>query len=348
MNASDEPERISVMQWEKTVKPISMWLRRLFGRVLLAVTVAVPISIGASAQQLLPQEIHLICGFPAGSGADAITRFYGNKLRVLSGRTVLVENRLGAGGNIAIEYAARSKPDGSTILVNGGPGLAANMYMYKKPPIESVNAFRIVATLNRMAFMLVVEANKPWKTVADLTAAMKAKGEKATYATSTPTSIVMGALYKEAAGLQAVDVNYRTSTDAYNDMLSGSVDYGILEPVSTVAAQRQGKLRILGVSGDLRLEAAPNLPTMIEGGVPGVSMNIWLAAMVPAKTPKGVTEQLNRWFDQITASDDARRFLNTFASDPFILSPDDAQALINKEVQDWARYLRIAKIEPQG
>jgi tripartite-type tricarboxylate transporter receptor subunit TctC len=220
--------------------------------------------------------------------------------------------------------------------------------MYKKPPIENVNAFQIFATINRQAFMLAVGADKPWKTLAELTAAMKAKGEKATYATSTPTSVVVGAIYKEVAGLQAVDVNYRTSTDAYNDMLSGAVDFGILEPVSTAAAHRQGKLRILGVSTDQRLEAAPDLPTMIEGGIPGLSMNIWWAAMVPAKTPKAVTEQLSRWFNQVTASEDARKFLNTFASDPYILSAEEAQALINKEVKDWADYIRLAKIEPQG
>ena len=184
----------------------------------------------AFAQQYPSADLHLICGFPAGSGADAIVRHYGERLKTLSGRTVLVENRPGAGANIAIEYVGKAKPDGYTILVHGGTGLAANMWLYKKPPLASVDEIQVFAAINKQAFMLVVDAKSPYKTLAELTAAMKAKGDKATYATSAPPSIVMGAIYKEKAGLKAVDVNYKTSGDIMNDMTSGAVDYALMEP----------------------------------------------------------------------------------------------------------------------
>jgi tripartite-type tricarboxylate transporter receptor subunit TctC len=300
------------------------------------------------AQQYPNQDVHFICGFPAGSGADAIVRFYAEKLKPIIGKNIIVENRPGAGANIAIEYVAKAKPDGHTVLVHGGSGLAANMHLYKKPPVPTVNAFQTFATINSQAFMMVVDANKPWKTVADVTAAMKEKGDKATYATSAPPSIVMGAIYKEAAGLRAVDVNYRTSGDILNDMLSGAVDYSMMEPVFATAQHKQGKLRILGVSSQKRLQAAPDFPTMAEQGFPGIKMELWWAAFVPAETPKAISGQLNKWFDQVTATDDARKFLNNFSSDPFISTPAEAQAKLVEDDKNWADYMRIAKIEPQG
>jgi len=301
----------------------------------------------AFAQSYPAGDIHLICGFPAGSGADAIVRHYGEALKRLSGRTVLVENRPGAGANIAIEYVAKAKPDGLTLLVHGGTGLAANMYLYKKTPVASVDEFQVFAGINKQAFMLVVDAKKPWKTVAELTAAMKEKGDKATYATSAPPSIVMGAIYKEKAGLAAVDVNYKTSSDISNDMMSGSVDYALMEPVFATSQHRQGKMRVLGVSTAARLASAPDLPTMNEQGVP-MKLDLWWAAMAPAKTPKPVIDQLNAWFNQITSSEETKKFLNNFASDPYLMTPAQAQAQLHQEMVDWKDYLKLAKLEPQG
>ena len=321
--------------------------REMLGLTAGALAFGVAGSKRAFAQQYPNADIHLICGFPAGSGADAIVRHYGERLKPLSGRTVLVENRPGAGANIAIEYVGKAKPDGYTILVHGGTGLAANMHLYKKPPVASVDEFQVFSSINKQAFMLVVDAKQPWKTLAELTAAMKAKGDKATYATSAPPSIVMGAIYKEKAGLAAVDVNYKTSGDIMNDMMSGAVDYSLMEPVFATAQHKQGKLRVLGVSTTSRLNSAPDLPTMTEGGIP-MKLDLWWAAMVPSKTPKPIVDQLNTWFDGITSSEETKKFLNNFASDPYLMKPAEAQKQLEKEMVDWKEYLKLAKLEPQG
>jgi tripartite-type tricarboxylate transporter receptor subunit TctC len=305
-------------------------------------------TFSVQAQDYPSKDIHFICGFPAGTGADTIVRYYAEKLRPIINRTILVENRPGAGANIAIEYVAKSKPDGYTILVHGGSGLASNMHVYKKPPVPNVDAFQIFATINQQAFMLVVDAAKPWKTVAELSAAMQQKGEKASYGTGAPASVVLGAIYKAAAGLPAVEVNYKQSSDAFNDMLGGALDYAVMEPVFSTAQQRQGKLRILAVSSERRLNAAPDLPTMLESGIPGASMSLWWAAMVPSATPKPIIAQLNKWFDQVTATEETRKFLNGFASDPFIATPEEAQEKLRRDEKAWADYMRIGKLEPQG
>jgi len=158
--------------------------------------------LAASAQQYPSQDIRVIAAFPAGSGADVLVRYFAEKLRPIVKRTVIVENKAGAQGNLAVEFVARSKPDGYTIFVHAATAVAASQHLFKKPPVEVGKAIQIAATINRQPFMLVVDAKSPYKTVADLTEAMKKKGAKATYATAAPTGKIMGEIYKDAMKLR--------------------------------------------------------------------------------------------------------------------------------------------------
>jgi tripartite-type tricarboxylate transporter receptor subunit TctC len=300
----------------------------------------------AHAQAYPSQDIRLICAFPPGSGADVLVRYFAEKLRPVAGRTVIVENKAGAGGNIATEFVARSKPDGYTIYVHAATAVAANQHLFKKPPVDAGKAIQIAASINRQPFMLVVDAKSPYKTVADLTAAMKQKGDKATYATAAPTGAIMGEIYKNATGIKAVEVNYKTAPDSLNELLSGKVDYGMHDPVFSLAQQREGRLRILAVSTGTRLQANPDAPTMAESGVP-MDLTGWWAAMVPAGTPKPIVDKIEQWFTEIVQSDETRKFLNSFGGDPFVNKPEAAQALFLKSIDDWGNYVRIAKITPQ-
>jgi tripartite-type tricarboxylate transporter receptor subunit TctC len=153
-------------------------------RQCLAATSALAVSaIGlarpAPAQQWPVQDLHFVTGTAAGSGGDVIVRYFAEKLRPLAGRAIIVENRVGAVGNIAVEYVARAKPDGYTILIWGGGNTASMMALRKNPPINVATALQVAATINRQAFMFVVDAKTPYHTLDDLTAAMRAKGDKA-------------------------------------------------------------------------------------------------------------------------------------------------------------------------
>ena len=300
----------------------------------------------AHAQTYPSQDIRLICAFPAGSGADVLVRYFSEKLRPLVNRTVIVENKAGAGGNIAQEYVARAKPDGYTIYVHAATAVAANQHLFKKPSIDAAKALQVAASINRQPFMLVVDAKSPYKTVAELTEAMKKKGDKATYATAAPTGSIMGEIYKDVTGIKAVEVSYKTAPDSVNELLSGKLDYGMHDPVFSLAQQREGRLRILAVSTGTRLAANPDLPTMTESGVP-MDLTGWWAAMLPAGTPKAVIDQVNAWFTEMVKTDETKKFLNGFGGDPFINTPDAAQALFLKAIKDWGDYVRIAKIVPQ-
>jgi tripartite-type tricarboxylate transporter receptor subunit TctC len=300
------------------------------------------------AQAYPSQDLHMINGFPPGSGADVLTRYFAEKVRPLANRPVIVENKVGASGAMAVQYSAQAKPDGHTMYLSAASATAAQMHLYKNPPVQVIKAFQIAATINRQAFMLAVDVNSPYKTVAELTEAMIKKGDKASYATAATSGIVMGAMYVAKTGIKAVEVRYKDSAGSLNDIASGRIDFTMVDPVFGLAQQREGRLRILAHSAGKRLEAVPELPTMAESGVPEMDLVSWWAVHVPTETPKPIVDQINAWFKQILSTDETKAFLNKFGGDPFISTPEEAQALFVKEDKAWAEYVRIAKIEPQG
>jgi tripartite-type tricarboxylate transporter receptor subunit TctC len=317
-------------------------------RYLVAVLAAALITGSAGAQTYPTQDLHFICAYPAGSSSDSIVRFLAEKIRPQAGRIILVENKPGANGNLATEFLARAKPDGHTILIHAGSALAANMHLFKNPPVDVATAIQVAGTINRQAFMLAVDSAQPWKTLAELTAAMKEKGDKASYATYSATATIMGELYKRATGVRATEVGYRVGTDTLNDLSSGALDYGIYDPPFAMSQARNGKLRLLAVGVKERLNAAPDIPTMQEEGIRDVDLPGWFAAMVPSATPKPVVDQISKWVAEAVRQDATKQFLNGFGSDPWISSPEQGQARLISDIKDWGEYVRIAKIVPQG
>jgi len=315
---------------------------------VVAALAATLITGSAGAQTYPTQDLHFICAYPAGSSSDSIVRFLAEKIRPQAGRIILVENKPGANGNLATEFLARAKPDGHTILIHAGSALAANMHLFKNPPVDVATAIQVAGTINRQAFMLAVDSARPWKTLAELTAAMKEKGDKASYATYSATATIMGELYKRATGVRAAEVGYRVGADTLNDLSSGALDYGIYDPPFAMSQARNGKLRLLAVGVKERLNAAPDIPTMQEEGIPDVDLPGWFAAMVPSATPKPVVDQISKWVADAVRQDATKQFLNGFGSDPWISSPEQGQARLISDIKDWGEYVRIAKIVPQG
>jgi tripartite-type tricarboxylate transporter receptor subunit TctC len=320
------------------------WTGKSAALALIAATIVVT---SARAQDYPNQDIHLISAFPPGSGADVLVRFFAEKLRPIAGRTIIVENKAGAGGNIATEYTARSKPDGYTIFVHAGNTLASNHYLIRNNTVDAAKQIQVAATINRQAFMLVVDAKQPWKTVAELTAHLKERGEKASYATAANSGVIMCAIYKEIAGIKPVEVSYKMAGDSLNDMASGNIDFGCHDPVFALSQQREGRLRILAVAANDRLKAAPDLPTMSEAGYK-MDLVGWFAAMVPSATPRPIVDKINAWFSQIHADPETKKFLNNFGGDPWVSTPDEGQARLVKDIKDWEEYVRVAKLKPQG
>ena len=318
----------------------------LVRKMLFLCVVAVAPAI-ANAQPYPSQDIHFVCAYPAGSGADLFVRYYAEKMRAVTGRTIIVDNKPGAVSNIATEYVSRAKPDGYTVYIQGGSSIAANMSLFKNPPVDITKTIHVVAPLNKQPYMLAVDAQKPWKTIAELTAYLKEKKGKASYSTSNPPGKVMGAIYKQLAGIEAVEVQYRTSFDTANDLKSGALDYALYDPVYSSTGACEGRLRILAISTAARMQADPSLPTMAEQGI-AMDLLGWFAAMVPMGTPRPIVDQLNKWFNDVNATSESKKFLNSIGGDPWITTPDEGQARLVRDVKDWSDYVRTANIEPQG
>jgi tripartite-type tricarboxylate transporter receptor subunit TctC len=301
----------------------------------------------ADAQSWPAQDIHFISGFAAGSGSDVMVRYFADKIRPLAGRTIIVENKTGANGAIAIEYTTRAKPDGYTILVHAGSGIGASQALLKNPSFDAGTQLRVAATINRQAFMLAVPSNSPYQTLAELTAAMKAKGNKASFASNSTQSRIAGALYKKVAGLDAVEVQYRTGADTLREMMSGVIDYSFQDPQSAMTQAQQGRFRLLAVCSATRLEFAPQLPTMAELGYPQFNLVGWFAATVPAATPDAFVNKINDWFAQVLATKESKEFLVNFGSDVWISKPAEGQAFFLKDLQTWRENVAMAGIEQQ-
>jgi len=299
------------------------------------------------AQAYPSQDISFICAFAPGSGADVLVRYFAAKIGPLAGRNIIVENKVGAAGRMALEHLARAKPDGHTIFVHAASGAAASMHLVKRPVVDVPKQIRVAATINEQAYVIVVDGASPHKSFNDLTAALKAKGDKASYGAANQSAQIMSEIYKLKIGAPTVQVLYKNSKDMMNDLANGQLEFGAIDPVLALAQQRAGRLRILAISSSQRMKAMGDLPTMAEHGVP-VNITGWWAAMVPAETPQPVRDQINKWFVAVVSSPEAAEFLTNAGGDPLIMSQADAQARLVREIDDWAEWVRVAKIEPQG
>jgi len=303
----------------------------------------------AAAQDYPVKEMRAICNFAAGSGADAFVRYFSEKLSALAGKPVIVENKGGALGNIGTEAAAKSRPDGYTILIAPGSStMAAATHVFKKLPFDPVKDFTPVTTLAKLGFVITVDAKTPIKTLADLTAHLKSKKDKASYGIAANTGLVSAELYKKVAGVGATKVQYREMQTLMNDMFAGNLDFTAGDPVWAVEQVKAGRMRALAVTSGTRMSALPDVPTMNEAGAEGFGELIaWWAVFVPANTPKPIVDKLEGWFNQIAATEETKKFLNNLGSDPFPGNSRLLAELLAGDIKKWGEYIKLASIEPQ-
>jgi len=328
-----------------------MLTRRSVLRGAAGAAVAAPaISTGLFAETKYPtQNIHAICGFPPGTGADIFVRWYGKMLEDRLGRAVVVENRLGAFGNIATEHVARAKPDGHTIMI--GPGnslLAAAPSLFKKLSFDPMNDFEHVTTLSKLPFLLIVSGDSPYKTAADLIAHLKAKGDKESYASVSNTGLVSSELLKANFGLKTVEVKYRDSSTMRNDLWAGHVAFVHSDPASSLALRQAGRMRALATSSRERFAAMPDIPSAAEVGIANSDVMSWWSVHVPKGTPAPIVDRLEAEFNDIVRSEEHRRFLASSGSDPFLGNREVLRDTLARELKAWPDYVKIARIEPQG
>jgi len=321
---------------------------RHIGLALLAALAAV-LALGnssARAQTDYPQEVvHFVSGYAVGSGADLLVRFFADRFARLSGGTIVVENKPGATGNIATSYVAKSKPNGYTVLVHAGSGMAGNMHLYEGETVDVARDLQLVATLNKQGTVLVVAGNSPVKILPDLVNELRTK-PRAKYGTSSTSGTITGEMFKKVAGVDVTLVNYKSNNDGLRDLTGGQIDYVMVDPLLALAQARKGNIKILALSTPEPMASLPGVPTFRQSGL-DMELTGWWAAAVPKQTPRPIVDKMNRWFNQILATEEARKFLIDNGAEAFISTPDDAQRFLEKSIVDWAAYVRLANLQKQ-
>ncbi len=304
--------------------------------------------LSAYAQTYPTRGIRVIVGLPAGSGGDVIARFYADKLSQLAGKPVIVENRPGMILSAGADAVAKAPPDGYTILITSVTSShAANLFMFKTLPYDPIKDFTPVTTLQKSYFILMVRADAPWKNVAQLTEAMKQKGDKASYGYGSPPALASSELYKARAGLKAVGISYRTSMASLPEMFSGELDFQFIDATQGTPLLQSGKLRGLAITSAQRVQGV-DLPTMAESSsIPEFDIAPAWGVFLPAGAPALIVASLETWFAQIMKMDATRQFLAATHAAPFPGGADALAAFIPNEIKKWQELAKLANIQPQ-
>jgi tripartite-type tricarboxylate transporter receptor subunit TctC len=300
----------------------------------------------AIAQQYPLKPIRLVLPYPPGGGSDTIARPLAQRLGEAMGQQVVIENRGGAGGNIGMEHAARSSPDGYTMVFALTAQLAVNVSLFRKLPYDPVKDFDPITLLATGPYILVVHPSLPVKSVKELIALARARPDDLVYASSGNGSggHLAAELMNSMARVKMLHVPYKGGGPALVDLLAGNVQ--IL--FSTYAAGRphiqSGRIRALAVSTAKRPAAIPDMPTMAESGLPGYDSGVWYAFLAPAGTPRDVIARLNTEILRAMKHPDYMKVLFNGAIDPVGSSPEELGRFIRSEIEKYARVVKDAGI----
>jgi tripartite-type tricarboxylate transporter receptor subunit TctC len=301
---------------------------------------------GASAQNPAAnypnKPIRFVVPYTAGGTTDILARIIAAKLTESWGQHVLVDNRPGAGGNIGTDLVAKADPDGYTIVMGAISTHAINPSLYKSIPYDHIRDFAPITRVGLLPNVLVVNPSLPAKTVKEFIAYGKANPGKLNFASpGTGTSLhLSGELFKDMTGIDMVHVPYKGSTPALTDLLGGQVLAMFDNLPASLPHIKGGKLRPLAVTTARRTPALPDVPTMIEAGVPGFEVTSWFAVFAPARTPKEIVAKLNSEMVKIFNSPDVKEKLAQQSVEAAPTTPEELAAFVKSETERWAKVIK--------
>jgi len=304
------------------------------------------ITFSAHAQTYPAKPIRVLVGFPPGGNSDFVARAVGRGLGELWGQQIVVDNRPGAGGNIAAELVAKSPADGYTLLL-GVFAHAVNPSLYgSKLPFDAVKDFTPVILCVSSANILVVHPSLPVKSVKELIALARSKPAQITYASAGngTASHLAGELFDMMAGVKTVHVPYRGTGLAHTDLIGGRVVMFFAAMAGTLPNVQAGRLRALGVTTSKRWPGAPDVPTMAESGLAGYEVNSWSGILAPAGLAPEIVTRLNTEIARIMRQKETRDRLYSFGAEPIDNTPAEFAAYINTEIAKWAKVVKSAGI----
>jgi tripartite-type tricarboxylate transporter receptor subunit TctC len=318
-------------------------------RFLFAAT-ALALSASAFAQDAYPSRpITMVVGFQPGGGTDTVARILAKTVGDSVKQQVLVENKAGAGGNIATDYVAKAAPDGYTVLLGNVGSLTVAPHIVAKLPYDPLRDFAPITMAVVFANVLVVQPDLPAKTLAEFVKLAKAKPGTITYASSGigGAGHLAGELLKVVAKIDIVHVPYKGGGPAMQGMLGGQVQAFFATPVSVGGHLKSGRVRALATTGPKRAELLPDVPTVAESGYPGYEAMNWYAYVAPAKTPKPVIDRLHREIVKALAAPEVVELLKKQGLEPSSSTPEELGRYIKSEYDTWGRVVKEAGIKAQ-
>ena len=313
----------------------------------LAVTALVALASGHAAAQTWPDRpVRLVVPFPAGSATDMAARVVGQQLQAALGQPFVVDNKPGAGGNIAGSEVVRAAPDGYTLLFSSNSAVASNVALLKSVPYDPLKDFTAVAGVGQNMLVLMVRTDFPARTLAEFIAQAKARPGKLNGGFGSSSSQVSIAMLNKLAGIDTALVPYKGIPLAVNDVVGGTLDFTFVDLGNALAQAKGGKLRAIAVTSEKRNPLAPDWPAIAES-VPGFDITAWFAVVGPANMPRPVVDKLNGAITAIMERPDAKERFATIGVAPMPLAPDRLRAFIAAEIAKWQRLVKEANVTPE-
>jgi len=322
-------------------------INRFSAVALCLVSCVLSLGYGCAIAQSYPSRpIRVILGVPAGGTPDVLARTVTPGMSEALGQQLVVDNRGGAGGRIGAELAAHATPDGYTLLMTSPGALTIAPHIMKKLPYDALKDLVPVSLIATGPFLLIVHPSVPAKTVKDAIALGKAQPGKLNYASSgsgTPNHMAME-LFKSMAGVDYTHVPYKGAPLAVTDLLAGRVSLTMNSIGPVLAHLKAGRLRALGIAGAKRSPALPDVPTIIESGVPGYESGSWMGMLAPAKTPAKIIARLNAAAVKVVHSPETYARLEALGAVPVGNSPAEFGARIRREWEQSAQVVKTAGV----
>lgn len=319
-------------------------MRRIACRVLVAAMLA---AAGVAQAQSYPARVvKMVVSYAPGGQIDGVARLVANELGKLWGQPVVIENRAGADGNIGTDAVAKSLPDGYTLLFTANGPLTINASLFGKMPFDPVRDLVPVTRTHEAPLVLVVPASLPVASMQELITYLKTRPGKLNYSSAGngTTTHLAGELFKLGAGVDVVHVPYKGGADMTTAVITGDAAFNI-GGLNFQALVRAGKVKALAVSGQKRFSLAPELPTMIEAGLPDFEVVVWGGLVVPAKTPQDIVAKVSRDTVRVLGLAEIRQKLNAAGVEPVGNTPEEFAAQIRVESARWARVIKAAGIQ---
>ncbi|WPB58396.1 tripartite tricarboxylate transporter substrate binding protein [Xylophilus sp. GOD-11R] len=305
-------------------------------------------ALTASAQGDFPSRpVRFVVPFGPGSGTDTSARYFARKFQDMTGQPVVVDNKPGGNGFIAVRQVLDAPADGYTVFIGSNSTLAVNVALFKKLPYDPASDFAPLSMMMRAPAVLVVPPSSPYQSLAQLVAAAKAEPGKLNYGSGSAGYQLMAELFNDMAAVDTRQVPFKSAAEALTAVASGTVDLSFADITAALELVKGGRVRALAVAADRRAGALPMVPTTAEAGLAGYAASVWVAATVSARTPPATAEKLATLFTQIERLPETREFYARLGAETMAGGAEEMKSFQAQDIAQWKRIAVKARIEQE-